>query len=157
MTDRRAFMKRAAAAAAACAALVAGIPALVAFTSPVFARKRANSWVKLGAVDRFEAKVPTKVDFPQLVNDAWVESRAVHTVWIYSDDGQKFNVYNPRCTHLGCSYAWIKERNVFECPCHYGVFDPKTGAVVSGPPLRPLDRLDSKIEDGVLYAIYQES
>jgi Rieske Fe-S protein len=38
----------------------------------------------------------------------------------------------------------------FYCPCHNGVF-AKDGTVVSGPPPRPLDRFEVKIEDGILY------
>ena len=37
------------------------------------------------------------------------------------------------------------------CPCHNGVFDPQ-GRVLGGPPPRPLDRYEYKVENGVLYA-----
>ncbi|MEZ4583337.1 MAG: Rieske 2Fe-2S domain-containing protein [Caldilineaceae bacterium] len=26
------------------------------------------------------------------------------------------------CTHLGCLYKWVGERNRFECPCHGSKF-----------------------------------
>jgi menaquinol-cytochrome c reductase iron-sulfur subunit len=109
MADRRAFLKVVAGVAAALAGLLAAVPSLISFTSPVFGRRSAQGWVRLGAVDRFEPQLPTKVDFPQTVTDAWVESRTVRTVWIYTEDGTDFNVYNPRCPHLGCSYTWVKE------------------------------------------------
>jgi Rieske Fe-S protein len=65
-------------------------------------------------------------------------------------------VYNGRCTHLGCNYSLDAEKKVFRCPCHTGFFDLKTGAVLGGPPPRPLDTLPVKVEDGVLYAEYQD-
>lgn len=42
------------------------------------------------------------------------------------------------CTHLRCIVPWVEKDNLFECPCHAGVFS-RVGEVVSGPPPRPLD------------------
>jgi len=49
--------------------------------------------------------------------------------------------FSRRCTDLGCLVSWNREREQFICPCHQGTFD-KRGLNVSGPPPRPLDRLD---------------
>lgn len=49
--------------------------------------------------------------------------------------------FSRRCTDLGCLVSWNRERREFVCPCHQGTFD-KTGRNISGPPPRPLDRLD---------------
>ena len=49
-----------------------------------------------------------------------------------------------------------KAKQQFRCPCHEGVFDVKTGAVLAGPPPRALDRLETKIENGDLYAAYRD-
>ena len=157
MPDRRGFVKLLTAAGGFLSATLAGIPALVSFASPAFRRKPADTWIKLGDVSRFQPEIPVQVQFAQTVADAWVESRAVRSVWVYTGDGEHFTVYNPRCTHLGCSYAWVKESGIFQCPCHYGQFDPKTGAVVGGPPPRPLDRLQARVQDGVLYTVYAEA
>lgn len=45
------------------------------------------------------------------------------------------------CTHLGCIVKWQPGTSEFFCPCHAGVF-ANDGKVVSGPPPRPLDRLN---------------
>ncbi len=42
------------------------------------------------------------------------------------------------CTHLGCKVYWQKDKNIFYCPCHAGVFDAN-GEVKSGPPPKKLD------------------
>jgi cytochrome b6-f complex iron-sulfur subunit len=42
------------------------------------------------------------------------------------------------CTHLRCIVQWVGKDNLFECPCHAGVFN-RVGEVVGGPPPRPLD------------------
>lgn len=155
-TNRRKFLKLATAIGGAVAAVLGGIPALRAFTSPLFRLQPRQSWIKLGEVDFFEIGVPTKFDFVQTVVDAWVESRVLRNVWIYTDDGVNFTAYSGRCTHLGCSYGFDEEKEAFRCPCHEGVFDLKTGRVLGGPPPRALDQLEVKTENGVLFAAYQD-
>lgn len=44
------------------------------------------------------------------------------------------------CTHLDCTVQYRQDLEAIWCACHDGVFD-LGGAVVSGPPPRPLDRL----------------
>lgn len=52
------------------------------------------------------------------------------------------------CTHLGCVVAWDQHKNVIHCPCHEGIFNPTTGAVVSGPPPHPLSGYELVVKDG---------
>ena len=99
--------------------------------------------------------MPVRFDFSESINDAWVETRALRGVWLYTEDGTEFTVYNGQCPHLACSYGFEKDKNRFHCPCHHGLFDLKTGAVLGGPPPRPLDTLETKIVDGYLYVAYQ--
>jgi cytochrome b6-f complex iron-sulfur subunit len=42
------------------------------------------------------------------------------------------------CTHMGCTVAYNPATARIECHCHGGVYDPKTGDNISGPPPRPL-------------------
>jgi Rieske Fe-S protein len=155
-SGRRTFLKWATAVGGALSAALAGIPAARAFLSPAFRRPREETWIKLGEVDAFDTETPTKVDFVDTVNDAWVATRRLRSVWVYTEDGETFKVYNGRCTHLGCNYSLDSETNVFRCPCHTGFFDVKTGGGLGGPPPRGLDELAVKIEDGALYARYQD-
>jgi Rieske Fe-S protein len=155
-SGRRAFLKWATGIGGFVSALLAGIPAVRAFLSPTFRHSRQEKWIRLGEVDQFDPEVPTKVDFVDTVNDAWVEGRRLRSVWIYTEDNETFTVYNGRCTHLGCNYSLDAEKKVFRCPCHTGFFDLKTGTVLGGPPPRPLDTLAVRVEDGVLYAEYQD-
>jgi menaquinol-cytochrome c reductase iron-sulfur subunit len=155
-TTRRTFLRWATVVGSAVSGLLVGGSSLLSFLSPAFRRPQATRWIKLGEVDQFETGVPTRFDFAETVSDAWLESRPLRGVWIYSDDGKAFTVYNGRCTHLGCSYSFVKERSRFECPCHRGMFDLKSGAVLAGPPPRALDTLETKIEKGYLYAAYRD-
>ena len=55
------------------------------------------------------------------------------------NDGQLV-AFSAVCTHLSCAVLWSKGSGKLECPCHDGVFEPRNGRVVAGPP-RPLTRL----------------
>jgi len=44
---------------------------------------------------------------------------------------------------------WNANQNLFLCACHGGAFS-RDGAVKSGPPPRPLDRLEFRIDNGNL-------
>lgn len=42
------------------------------------------------------------------------------------------------CTHMGCKVRYEPDKDRVFCPCHDGVFDSRTGKVLSGPPEAPL-------------------
>jgi Rieske Fe-S protein len=62
------------------------------------------------------------------------------------DDGQVV-AFSQQCTHLGCVVYYEAEEDRWHCPCHEGNFATLTGAVISGPPTRPLGRIDVEIRD----------
>jgi menaquinol-cytochrome c reductase iron-sulfur subunit len=152
---RRGFLRWATAIGSAISAVLVGLPALRAFLSPASMRPRKARWIKVGEVDQMETGVPIRFDFAETINDAWVETRALRGVWVYTEDGKRFSVYNGTCTHLACSYGFDKKRGVFHCPCHHGLFEIKTGKVLDGPPPRPLDTLETKVEEGYLYVAFE--
>ena len=61
--------------------------------------------------------------------------------------------FSQKCTHLGCVVFYEAEEERWHCPCHEGNFDVRTGAVISGPPPRPLGRIDVEIRDGSVWAL----
>ena len=155
--ERRRFLKRVSALGAALSGILVGVPVLRAFLSPAFPRTRPDNWMKVADdVAVLEVGAPVRLDFVRTVNDAWVESRVLTSVWVYTEDGANFKAYNGRCTHLGCGYTFDDKQRTFRCPCHEGVFNVKTGAVISGPPPRGLDELDVKLQDSALYVRYRD-
>ena len=65
--------------------------------------------------------------------------------------------FSQQCTHLGCVVYFEPEADRWHCPCHEGNFATLTGAVVSGPPTRPLGRIDVEIrDDGTIWALGAE-
>lgn len=85
-------------------------------------------------------------------------------VLIHLPDG--YVAYDSLCTHLGCQVhfdktvvaGWENNPNQTFRSCHGGVFHPKTGDVLSGPPPRPLPKIKLEIDDqGDIYANGYES
>lgn len=54
------------------------------------------------------------------------------------------------CTHAGCPIGVDPAKSVLLCPCHGSSFDPKTGAVITGPATDPLPSFPVAVADGVL-------
>ena len=52
------------------------------------------------------------------------------------------------CTHLGCTVQVDKDRKAIYCACHGGMYDPKTGANISGPPPKPLTKYVAQVLPG---------
>lgn len=154
---RRGFLKRLSALGAIVSAGLVSVPLLRAIFSPTTERLRPVSWVKVADdTALLDIGVPIRVNFVQTVEDAWVESRTLSGVWLYTEDGEKFKAYNGHCTHLGCSYSYDREKKTFFCPCHRGQFDVKTGDVLAGPPPRPLDELEVEVRDASVFVKYKD-
>jgi len=66
--------------------------------------------------------------------------------------GTEVRAFSAICTHLGCIIQWHPEAKKFICPCHQGMYDIN-GAVLSGPPPRPLDKLQVKLREGQVFVL----
>lgn len=60
--------------------------------------------------------------------------------------------YSQKCTHLMCPVIPKPEEGILHCPCHEGYFDLRSGAVLAGPPPRPLPRITLEIRGDDIYA-----
>jgi len=153
---RRRFLRWMSGIGAVLSAAIIGGPAISAFFSPAFKKPVKKNWITVADdVSTLDIGVPIKVDFVEAANDAWVESRTLRSVWLYTDDGEKFTAFSGVCTHLGCSYSFDAKDDRYHCPCHHGLFEKKTGAVIGGPPPRPLDTLPVRVENGEVQVLYQ--
>ena len=153
---RRRFLKIASVVSVAFTGLLVGIPSVRSFLSPALRRPPKKDWVKVAQADHLEIGTPVNVDFTETINDAWVDTRALRTVWVRTEDGEKFTAWSGVCTHLGCAFGVDAERKVFHCPCHHGLFDLVTGKVVGGPPPRALDELPVRVVNGELQVILKQ-
>lgn len=146
---RRDFMKAAIFAIGGLIGAVVGVPAIEYIIGPAF-KKNVQNWIRLGAIGKVELDAPTLFKTTVESRTGWINSREEISVYVLTEDGQNFVAMSNVCTHLGCRVRWIADEGKFFCPCHNGVF-AKDGSVISGPPPRPLDRFETKVEDGVLF------
>jgi nitrite reductase/ring-hydroxylating ferredoxin subunit len=65
----------------------------------------------------------------------------------------RFVAFSQRCTHLGCPVLYRHATRQLHCPCHEGFFDAATGAVISGPPPRPLPAVRIDVRGDELWAV----
>ena len=65
------------------------------------------------------------------------------------EDPNEFIAISTRCAHLGCPVRFVEAAANFVCPCHGGVYDFE-GKVIGGPPVRPLDRFQTRVSGGQL-------
>jgi Ferredoxin subunits of nitrite reductase and ring-hydroxylating dioxygenases len=61
--------------------------------------------------------------------------------------------YSAVCTHLGCIVGYDATSSQIVCPCHDGHFNPASGAVVSGPPPRPLPPIGVAVEKDQIFLV----
>jgi nitrite reductase/ring-hydroxylating ferredoxin subunit len=65
---------------------------------------------------------------------------------------QGIRVFSAICTHLACVVQdKDPSRGYIWCTCHDGRFNPLTGAVIGGPPPRPLPPYEFVIEGNQIY------
>ena len=157
LLGRRRFLRWISGIGAAISGVLVGIPVIRSFISPAAVKPVVATWVKVAEdTALLDVGVPVRADFVKQQQDAWIESISQNSVWLYSEDGEKFKAYNGHCTHLGCSFSYDKVTKTFACPCHRGQFDVKTGAVLAGPPPRPLDELKVEIRDSAVYVQFMD-
>jgi menaquinol-cytochrome c reductase iron-sulfur subunit len=129
--------------------VVTGIPAVAYLVGPAL-KKQADDWIQMGALRKVELGTPTLFKATLEHQTGWVVSQDEISAYVLTEDGQNYVALSNICTHLGCRVRWIPEQGKFFCPCHNAVFD-KNGAVLAGPPPRPMDRFQTKIENGTLF------
>ncbi len=146
--SRRDFLKKSIFLLGGLMAVGVAVPGGTYFLSPLW-RKGEEGWLELGEISKILPGEPVKVDYAQRRRDGWATIEEKSSAWVVTDDGKKFTVFDPHCTHLGCPYHWDTAKKKFLCPCHNATFG-MDGQVISGPPPRPLDQFTTKVVGGKL-------
>ncbi|HCM96861.1 MAG: hypothetical protein A2X25_05380 [Chloroflexi bacterium GWB2_49_20] len=147
--NRSDFMKATIAGIGGLIGIAYGLPAVAYVIGPA-AKQGSSDWIQLGSVNKIEMNTPTLFKAVVETQTGWIKSEEEISAYVLTENGQDYIVMSNVCTHLGCRVRWVAEQGEFFCPCHNGVFS-RDGSVVSGPPPRPLDRFESKVEAGILY------
>ena len=130
---------------------VVALPAVGFALAPIF-DKPDEQWEAVGPPDDFVSdtyrqSVITIVD--------GIGDTGKTTVYIrqgsadLDEDPESYIAISTRCAHLGCPVRFVRAAGNFICPCHGGVYDFE-GKVIGGPPVRPLDRFQTRVRGGNL-------
>ena len=126
------------------------IPPITYIIGPALHSDKTQSWSRLGSTSKTElgTRHYSKLRF---------NGRLVGLLTVKNFRSMRFRMkavtpsaVSNVCAHLGCRARWVSDREQFYWPCHAGVCD-REGDVVSGPPPRPLDRYEVKVENGQLF------
>ena len=148
--SRRNFLAIATAAIGGLIGLVMAIPAVAYVIGPALQRRTGENWVRLGPTSKVELGTPTLFKAVVETQTGWIATEDELSVYVLTEDGRDYIALSNICTHLGCRVRWITDQGLYFCPCHNASFN-KIGLVETGPPPEPLDRYETKVEDGQLF------
>ncbi len=148
--DRRSFVKIVTASLGSMMAAIVGLPMIQYFISPALGKTGGDDWISLGSLENFPLDLPTLFNFNIAKVNGWEKSSQSYGVFVLRKEGQDPIVFSDVCTHLSCRVNWDSETKEYYCPCHAAFFD-KDGEVLSGPPPRPLDRFEIRLDGDQLF------
>jgi menaquinol-cytochrome c reductase iron-sulfur subunit len=122
------------------------LPAVGFALAPIF-KKPKELWESVGPTSRFTSDVYKPVVFTLVegIGEAGKTTAFVRRgSQKYGEDPSSYVAITTRCAHLGCPVNFVAAAKSFICPCHGGVYDFQ-GKVIGGPPVRPLDRFQTRV------------
>ncbi|MGI9187654.1 MAG: ubiquinol-cytochrome c reductase iron-sulfur subunit [Gaiellales bacterium] len=124
--------------------IAVAVPVLGFVLGPSFATEDWY-WTSFGPVDNpaFKEGVFEPVIFERGKNGE-LDRRVAY---VRRDGAEEFTIISNVCMHLGCPVQF--KTTGFACPCHGGQYDTE-GLVTAGPPIRPLNRFEYKVDNGNL-------
>jgi menaquinol-cytochrome c reductase iron-sulfur subunit len=148
MTRRRAFTVAGQALGGIAGAAVA-LPAVGFALAPLF-EQEDMPWQPVGSVrdftvDNYKSVIITAVE--------GIGEPGKTTAYVrrgtpeLGENPNEFIAMSTRCAHAGCPVRFVDAAGNFICPCHGGVYDFE-GKVIGGPPVRPLDRFQTRVRRG---------
>jgi menaquinol-cytochrome c reductase iron-sulfur subunit len=153
---RRGLFTGGALAAGGIASAAFGLPALGFALGPVLEDQEPMRWQDVGPIEEFLDDEGVPLDFyqPRVITAiADIGEAGKTTIYVRGEakearPGQKpaveYLAVSTRCTHAGCPVRYVQASRRFICPCHGGVYDDQ-GKRTGGPPVRPLDRFDTRV------------
>ncbi len=148
MTRRHVFTVASQAIGGVAAAAVV-LPVVGFAVAPLFERGEER-WEAVGPLSDFNAETYKQVVITETpgIGEAGKTSAYVRTgAEKYNEEPNDVIAVSTRCAHLGCPVRFVQAAQNFICPCHGGVYDFE-GKRIGGPPVRPLDRFQTRVRGG---------
>jgi menaquinol-cytochrome c reductase iron-sulfur subunit len=148
MSRRRALTVAGQAVGGLAGALIV-LPAVGFAVAPIF-EKPDELWESVGPPSRFtpDTYKPVVFTIVEGIGEAGKTTAFVRQGSEKRDESpDSYVAISTRCAHLGCPVNYVSASESFVCPCHGGVYD-FDGKVIGGPPVRPLDRFQTRVVKG---------
>jgi quinol---cytochrome c reductase iron-sulfur subunit, bacillus type len=156
MTRRTAFSVGVQAIGGVAVAAVA-LPAVGFAVAPLF-EEQAEPWQAVGALSDFspDAYRPVTITAVEGIGETGKTTAYIRQGNPEITAGQtkyppespnEYIAISTRCAHLGCPVRFVETAGNFICPCHGGVYG-FLGERIGGPPVRPLDRFQTRVTNG---------
>lgn len=150
--NRRDFIKAVTALIGGTIGTILGVPVVGYLLAPALRKEANTSTISLGPLEDYPIGSPTYFGFTDTQINGWERTSKVIGMYVLRKEDGSVRVFSDVCTHLSCLVTWHPDIHEYVSPCHDGHFD-KDGFVTKGPPPRPLDEFETKIEDGNLYIL----
>jgi menaquinol-cytochrome c reductase iron-sulfur subunit len=150
--SRSDFLKGVTGIIASAIAAFYAIPAVIYLVSPALRKQESDAWIPLGSLEKIPVGIPTPFSFTLTTVNGWEHTGTSYGVFAVRKDADNVIVLSNICTHLGCRVSWHPDSQEYISPCHNGHFDI-AGNVTYGPPPRPLDEYQTKVEEGNLFIL----
>lgn len=139
------------------AGLAVALPAVGFAVAPLF-EEQSEPWQAVGPVSEFSPDTyrPVVITAVEGIGETGKTTAYIRQGNPEITEGQeKYPPESPneyiaittRCAHLGCPVRFVEAAGNFICPCHGGVYG-FLGERIGGPPVRPLDRFQTRVTNG---------
>jgi menaquinol-cytochrome c reductase iron-sulfur subunit len=143
------------------AGAVVALPAVGFTLAPLF-EEQAEPWQAVGtpsdfSPDTYRPVTITAVEgigetgkttaYVRQGNPSITDTQAAKDKGYPPESPNEYIAISTRCAHLGCPTVFVEAAGNFICPCHGGVYG-FLGERIGGPPVRPLDRFQTRIRNG---------
>jgi menaquinol-cytochrome c reductase iron-sulfur subunit len=152
--SRRDFIKMVTGSVGGVIGAVLGLPLIGYLLSPALKMQKEDDWISLGTLEKYPIGVPTPFMYTHTTVNGWERTASNYGVYILRKSENELIAFSDVCTHLGCRINWHEDLKEYVCPCHDGHF-AIDGKVISGPPPRPLDQYEFKVQDGEVFVHLQ--
>ncbi|OQX61729.1 MAG: hypothetical protein B5M51_07300 [Anaerolinea sp. 4484_236] len=153
--SRRDFVKVTTAALGSIMTVAMGLPVIGYLIDPALREESGEAWIPLGPLESFPIGIPTPFSFTRSNINGWEKTVNSYGGFVVRKSETEIITLSNICTHLSCNVYWLEDEQQYECPCHDAHFTA-AGEVIDGPPPRPLDQFEYKVEEGSLFILFQK-